>query len=231
MSAWNCPQARQSIDVSQEAADKLLSLSALQQAAETFDTANRQGTPSMYASMDGGDWFAATKDMQEVLIFSQASQKTILDSWAQVLTEQAAAFEGCCPPTALLEDPKLLATVSMQKAFFENPKRPQLTGKFGILCQSLNLIKETHRSGYALPAELKAVHRHCLEVKRWGRSVIGTDFALDQILHHAPEAPEKLKAHAQMIIEKTSDKGVELSPHVVTLLESMRASTDETFTT
>eukprot|EP00972_Heterocapsa_arctica_P065582 9678505-Heterocapsa_arctica.AAC.1 len=95
----------------------------------------------------------------------------------------------------------------LQKVLFENPRRAELTTKFTMISDMLNIVKDTHRAGCTLQPALKECHKTSSEVRRRARVAIGTDYALDQVLHHNPDTHVKLKQHAAMIVDKTTKKG------------------------
>ena len=81
---------------------------------------------------------------------------------------------------------------------------------------------KTVSGNLVLPDSLKALVATGVELKTFGKTVIGFEFALDKILHDQPKQPEDIPAWSKDIATQLRSKGVALPQYMGQLLNHMR---------
>ena len=125
------------------------------------------------------------------------------------------------PPKELATNKKILSNVVLQKQLFENPHRGTISMELKPLSEMLQAVTDAQAKGLKIPSKLKDAHAAGLEAKTLAKTLVGLDFALDEVLNRPKQGHKEIKAHAETIKSSIRRKKIKLPVFMEKLLDMM----------
>ena len=166
-------------------------------------------------------WFAEVAVLDKAILCSQTAVSDSLSAFGDEMKSHVEHVNQACPPSSLIENPKLCNNVDLQKALLDNPRRAELSTSLQALSDGLRAWKMLR---------LKGVESHKRDVesakraKDRAKTAVGVEYAMRKILREPPEEAHRVPEHAKRIMAKLKEKGIATPAFLAQLLDSMQAA-------
>lgn len=168
---------------------------------------------------------AIAKDTTGSEEFEQAFAATSVRLATQVeahLEKLGDDLRNNAPPRSVAENPQLLQQENLQKIVLDNPRKEELAAATISLANAVRFAQSILKAGVGIS------DRHiksALDLKAFGKSCIGLDFALRQVLDAPQTGPAAIAAYAKEMLTILTRKGFNkswtLPPFMNGLIASM----------
>ena len=194
----------------------------VRKAVELFAVFLRQSISENWSCLESPQFKPRIDDGKVLVKWAWAVCQGSSQHWATHLETASKELKAKCPPSSLIEDSALLTDPSLQKQLFSNPHRHELSGENQALNAKLQCLKVAAGHGFVVSGELKDAYKDALDVKKFSKTVILTDWIIDRVTRDRKTTPEEIKQQANTINEMIMKTNADVPVYLTMLVQKMQ---------